>query len=57
MGKSQGIIVDIEGMSTLAEFEVIEIVYENNPYLMLLGIDWATDMNEVINLRKAKNEF
>ena len=44
-------------MSTLAEFEVIEIVYENNPYLMLLGIDWATDMNEVINLRKAKNEF
>jgi len=39
-------------MSALADFEVIEIVDDNNPYPALLGIDWATDMNGVINLKK-----
>ena len=38
-------------------FEVIEIVYDNNPYPVLLGIDWATDMNGVINLKKHKIIF
>jgi len=41
-------------MSTQTKFEVIEIVDDNNPYPMLLGIDWATDMNGVINLKKHK---
>ena len=53
-GKFQGIMVDIEGASALADFEVIEIVDDNNPYPTLLGIDWATDMNGVINLKKHK---
>ena len=52
MGRLQGIIVDIEGASALADFEVIEIVDENNPYLAILGIDWAFDMDAVINLKK-----
>jgi len=52
MGWLQGATVDIEGASMLAEFEVIEIVDDNNPYPTLLGIDWATDMNGVINLKK-----
>jgi len=34
------------------DFEVIEIVDDRNPYHTLLGIDWATDMNGVINLKK-----
>jgi len=34
------------------EFEVIEIVDDNNPYPAVLGIDWAIDMNGVINLKK-----
>ena len=50
-------MVDIEGASALADFEVIEIVDDNNPYLVLLGIDWATDMNRVINLKKRKIIF
>ena len=54
MGRLQGITVDIEGARALAYFEVIEIVDEKNPYPMLLGIDWATDMNGVINLKKRK---
>jgi len=52
MGRLQGETVDIEGASALANFEVIEIVDDNNPYPALLGIDWATDMNGVINLKK-----
>jgi len=57
MRRLQGIIVDIEGACTLVDFEVIEIVDDNNPYPALLGIDWATDMNEVINLKKRKMIF
>ena len=49
--------VDIEGASALADFEVIEIVDDSNPYPALLGIDWATDMNGVINLKKRKMIF
>lgn len=36
----------------LADFEVIKIVDDSNPYTALLGIDWAIDMNGVINLKK-----
>jgi len=52
MGRFQGVTLDIEGTNALVDFEVIEIVDENNPYITLLGIDWATDMNGVINLKK-----
>ncbi len=45
-------MVDIGGASALVDFEVIEIVDDINPYLMLLGIDWTTDMNGVINLKE-----
>ena len=41
----------------LADFKVIEIVNDNNTYPLLLGIDWAIDMNGVINLRKHKMSF
>lgn len=36
------------------DFEVIEIVDDSNPYPTFLGIDWETDMNGVINLKKRK---
>lgn len=52
MGRLQGMTVDTEGASTLADFEVIEIVDDSNPYSVLLRIDWATDMNRLINLKK-----
>jgi len=57
MGQLLGITVDIEGASTLADFEVIEIINDNNPYPTLLRIDWATNMNGVINLKKHKMIF
>lgn len=57
MGRLQGITVDIEGESMLADFEVIEIVDDSNPYPVLLGIDQAIDMNGLINLKKRKMIF
>ena len=56
-GRLQVVTVDIEGASTLADFEVIEIVDDNNPYPALLGIDRATDMNGIINMKKRKMIF
>lgn len=41
----------------MTDFEVTEIVDDNNPYPALLGIDWTTDMNMVINLKKRKMIF
>jgi len=57
MGRLHRIIVDMEGGSTLANLELIEIIDNNNPYPALLGIDWATDMNAVINIKKWKMIF
>lgn len=54
MGRLYGVTVDIEGASALADFEVIEIVDDNNPYPVLHGIDWAFDMDAVINLKKRR---
>ena len=36
---------------------MIEIVDHSNPYPALLGINWVTDMNGVINLKKRKIIF
>ena len=57
MGRLTGAIVDINSVSTQTDFEVINIVDDSNPYPALLGIDWATDMNGVINLKKQKMTF
>ena len=57
MGRLQGVTVDIEGASTLADFKVIDIVDDRNPYPTLLGIDWTTNMNGVINVKKQNMFF
>lgn len=44
--------VDIEGVSMVENFKVIEIVDDSNLYLALLGIDSDIDMNGFINLKK-----
>ena len=41
----------------LTDFEVIEIVDEIKPYPPLFGIDLATGMNGVINLKRRKMIF
>lgn len=49
--------MDIEGANSLANFEVIEVVDDNNPYPVLFGIDWAIDMNGFIKLKKRTMSF
>lgn len=53
----QWVTVYIEGVSTQTDFEVIDIVDDSNSYPALLRINWAIDMNEVINLKKCKMIF
>jgi len=57
MGRLHGVMVDIEGASALDDFEVIEIIDDSNPYHTHLRIDWAIDMNGVINLKKWTMSF
>jgi hypothetical protein len=44
--------VDIDGVRTFTDFEVIEIVDDSFPYPALLGIDWAFDNSTPIDLNK-----
>lgn len=57
MRRLHGVTVDIEGGRAVIDSEVIEIVDDSNPYLVLLGIVWAFDMNEIINLKKRSMVF
>lgn len=57
MGRLYGVMVAIEGVSALVGFETIEIVDDSNIYPMLLGIDWAFEMDVIIKLKKQKRTF
>ena len=57
LGRFPSVPVDIDGVCTVAEFEVIEIIDDNNPYPALLGIEWAMENAVVINLKKRQMTF
>ena len=44
--------MDIEGLHTFTDFEVINIVDDTNPYPMLLGIDWEIGNQTIINFKR-----
>jgi len=46
------VTVDIEEIHTTADFEVIDIVDESNPYPSFLGLDWEFENMAIINLKK-----
>jgi hypothetical protein len=52
-----GSIVDLDGVRTKEDFEVIEIVDGTTPYPTLLGLDWAFDNQAIINLKTRKMKF
>ena len=52
IGRLSNVIVDVEGLRTYADFEVINIVDDTNPYLALLGIDWDIDNQTIIKFKK-----
>ena len=52
LGRLPKVMVDIAGARILADFEVIEIVEDADPYPALLGLDWEMDMGGIISLKK-----
>jgi hypothetical protein len=57
IGRLKGVTVDLYGVHTKEDFEVIEIVDDTTPYLALLGLDWAFDNEDIINLKTKKMTF
>ena len=57
LGRLSKFVVNIEGVKVLGDFEVIKIVDDIDPYPALLGLDWAIDMDGVINLKRRRMEF
>ena len=51
IGHVSNLVVDIEGMKTRGDFDVIEVVEDGGSYLALLGIGWANDIMEVIKFK------
>jgi hypothetical protein len=49
--------VDIDGVRTFADFEVIEIVDDSFLYPTLLGMDWAFNKSIVVDLKKRCMNF
>jgi hypothetical protein len=56
-GRLEHAHVDIDGVITFVDFEVIEIVDDNCPYPALLGIDWAFNNSTVVDLKKRHMNF
>jgi hypothetical protein len=57
IGRLKGVRVDLDGVTTKEDFEVIEIVDGTTPYLTLLSMDWAFDNQAIINLKTRKMTF
>jgi hypothetical protein len=57
IGRLKGVTIDLDGVRTMEDFEVIEIVDGTTPYPTLLGLDWAFDNQAIINLKTRKMTF
>ena len=57
LGRLLSVPIDLDGVSTLADFEVIEIIDDSNPYPALLGIEWAMANAAIINLKRRQMTF
>jgi hypothetical protein len=57
IGRLKGVKVDLDGVCTMAYFEVIEIVDGTTHYPTLLGLDWEFDSQAIINLKTRKMTF
>ena len=57
LGQLSSHLVDLNGVCSLADFKVIEIIDDSTPYPALLGIDWAFENQAVINLKRKTMSF
>jgi hypothetical protein len=56
-GRLEHVLLDIDGVRTFTDFEVIEIVDDKCPYPALLGIDWAFYNSIVVDIKKIHMTF
>jgi hypothetical protein len=56
-GRLEHVPMEIDGVRTFANFEVIEIVDDRFPYPVLLGIDWAFNNSTIVDLNKRNIYF
>ena len=52
LGRLPQVPFNIDGVCSFADFEVIEIIGDSRPYPFLLGIVWAINNMDVIDLKK-----
>ena len=52
IGRVEEVEVDVAGVNTYTDFEVIDVMGDKDPYPTLLGIDWDFESYVVINLKK-----
>ena len=57
LGRLPQVLVDIDRVRTFADFEVIEIIDDSQPYPALLSIDWAISNMAVIDLKRIQMTF
>jgi hypothetical protein len=57
IGRLKGVTVDLDGVCTKVDFEVIKIVDGTTPYPTLFGLYWAFDNQTIINLKTRKMTF
>ena len=57
IGRIKGVTVDLDGVCTKEDFEVVEIVDGTTPYPTFLGLDWVFDNQAIINLKTRKMTF
>ena len=52
IGRLTQVPMEVEGLRTYANFEVIDIINDTNPYPAVLVIDWEIDNQTIINFKK-----
>jgi hypothetical protein len=49
--------VNIDGVRSIEDFEVIEIMDESQPYTTLMGLEWDFDNQAIVNLKRREIIF
>lgn len=57
LGRLSRVPFDLDGVRSVAEFKVIEILDDKNMYPTLLGIEWVLKNNAIINLKKRQMSY
>jgi hypothetical protein len=57
IGRLKGLTVDLDGVRTKVDFEVIKIVYGPTPHPKLIVLYWEFDNQAIINLNTRKMTF